>query len=420
MKKISLIVLIIIFLALVSTANDARVLTGLLTGLPTLNHIMKITLINQMPDPAEPGKYVDLRFKFENNGTKTAENIEAEILTQYPFSLDPGTSPLKSVGSVNAQQKGDRGVIIKFRLRVDKDALEGETEIKLRYREDKGVWITMPDYIISIQPFDAILLLDKVVSNPEVIRPGEKATIDITFKNVAEILLKKIRVKVKFGTAPLAPIGSTNEKVIAKIDKNEESKVRFDFIAEPGARSGIYKLPVEFIYFDNLGNIYNRNSTIGLIIGSEPDLSITLDESDVYQVKKSGDVVVKIVNKGLTDIKFMNIRLMPSDNYIILSNEEVYIGNIDSDDYETADFDLFIEKGKKDNVVLPILIEYKDAINNDFRETIELTLPLYSSSEAKKFGLKKGNGLIGYIILILVVVGGLFAYRKWGKRKKKN
>jgi hypothetical protein len=159
---------------------------------------------------------------------------------------------------------------------------------------------------------------------------------------------------------------------------------------------------------------------MGIVIGAKPDLSITLDDSEIYESSKSGEIVVKVVNKGVTDIKLMNMKLMPSNKYRILSNDEVYIGNIDSDDYETADFKLFIEKSKEKQIKVPVVLEYKDANNNDFKETIELTLDLYSALEAKKFGLKKGNGFVGNLVIAIIVVAGLFIYRKWRKHKKKH
>jgi len=419
MKKMILFVLIMMFF-LVGTSG-ARVLTGLNTGLPITNfHILKIGMLNQIPDPAEPGKYVDIRFKFENNGSKTAENIEAEILPQYPFSLDPGTDGIKKVGSLNTQQKGDKGVIIKYRIRVDKDALVGQSDIELRYRVDNGAWITPPEFEIDVQPFDAILLLDKVASNPGIIRPGEKAAVDITFKNIAGILLKKIRVKIKLGGVPLAPIGSTNEEVIEKIGKDEVASVRFDLIGEPDAQSGVYKVPVEFAYYDNLGNIYNRNSTIGLIVGSEPDLLTNIDATTIHQSGEPGEVTIKIVNKDVNEIKFLNAKLAESGDYRIISPNEVYVGNIDSDDYETAEFKMFVKKTKDKKIVLPVTLEYKDANNKEYIDELKLELQLYDASEAKKFGLVNGNGKIGIFITILIVVVGFFIYRIWRKRKKKK
>ena len=418
MKKIILLGLIMLIL-LVSGVSGGVI--SKLAGLPIeTDYIMKVTMLNQMPDPAEPGKYVDVRFKFENNGSKVAKNVEAEILPQYPFTLDPGTSAIKSLGSINPQQKGDNGVIIKYRLRVDKDALEGQNEIKLRYKTEDNVWITLPEFKINIQPFDAILLLDKVVSNPEVIKPGEKAILDIRFKNIAEILLKKIRVKIDLSGVPLAPIGSTNEEVIEKIDKNEEATVRFNLIGEPDAQSDIYKVGVVFDYYDGLGNSYTRNNTIGLIVGSEPDLSVNIDSTTIYQPGKSGSVTIKIVNKDVNEIKFLNAKLEESENYSIVSPSEVYVGNIDSDDYETAEFDIFVKNKKEGEIVLPILLEYKDANNRPYTDEIKLKLPLYGMSEAKQFGLVKSNGKMGFIIIILVVVVGLVVYTRWRKGKKKK
>jgi hypothetical protein len=383
------------------------------------SYIIRVGMISQIPDPAEPGKYVDLRFKFENNGSKVAENIEAEILPEYPFSLDPGVSAKKSLGSINPQQRGDNGVIIKYRLRVDKDALEGQSEIKLRYKIGESGWVTLPEFKVNIQPYDAILLLDMVKSEPETIKPGEKAKIEITFNNMAEILLKKIRVKLDLQDTPFAPIGSTNEKVIDKIDKGEKSKVVFDMIAEPDADSGVYKVPIEYVYFDNLGTEYSRDSKIGLIIGAEPDLAYTIDSTTIYQAGNKGDVCIKIVNKGVNDIKFLNVKMAESDDYTIISPSEVYIGNIDSDDYETADFTIFVKNTKEKKVVLPVTFEYKDANNADYVRNVNLELPLYNPQEAKKFGLIKSKRKLGFFIVVAIVIVGVFIYIMLRKRKRR-
>jgi hypothetical protein len=416
MNKISFVILVLILAAVFSGVAYAAI------ARPPIDtdYIMKVSMLNQMPDPAEPGKYVDLRFKFENNGSQLAENVEAEILPQYPFAIDPGTDPIISLSSINPQQKGDNGVIIKYRLRVDKDALEGQNPIKLRYRVNGQAWITMPEFNVNIQPYDAILVLEKVVFNPEVIKPGEKATADITFKNIAEISLNKVRVILDIGGAPIAPIGSTNEKVIEKIDKNEEADVKFNIVGEPNAQSGIYKVGVAYIYYDALGNAYSRNSTIGLIIGSDPDLLVGIDSTTIYQSGTTGEVTVKIVNKGVNEIKFLNVKLAESGSYRMISPSEVYVGNIDSDDYETADFKLALKDKGSNDVILPLKLEYRDANNKEYTQDIELKLTLYDTSEAKELGLVQGNGKVGFVVVIVVVVAGLFIYLRWRRHRKKK
>ena len=102
------------------------------TQMPARTSQIEVTLINQEPDPAEPGNYVDARFKLDNNGSEEARNVEIEILPQYPFSLDPGREALRSAGTLQSMQRGDVGVIAKYRLRIDKNAVEGENGIKIR------------------------------------------------------------------------------------------------------------------------------------------------------------------------------------------------------------------------------------------------------------------------------------------------
>ena len=412
MKKILIVILILIVLSL---GVNAQVMTKL-----SKYADVRVSFVNQEPDPAEPGKYVDVRFKFENNGFDQAKEVVIELLPEYPFSLDPGKSAIKKLGALHARQFGETAVIIKYKLRIDKNVVEGENELKLRYKFDGYGWIEPDNFNINIQTHDAILAVDAVSIDKKTLEPGSSGIVKIKLANKADSILKNIKVTLGLGDLPLVPIDSTNEKSIYKIDSRQSYEFEFKVLAKPNADSGVYKVPLSVSYLDELGKSYLKNVTIGLTIGAKPDLSITLDDSEIYESGKSGEIFVKIVNKGVTDIKFMNIKLMPSDNYRILSNEEVYIGNIDSDDYETADFELFIGGSKEKKVSLPVVLEYKDANNNDFKERIELTLDLYSASEAKKFGLKKGNGFVGNLVIVVIVVAGLFIYRKWRKHKKKH
>ena len=412
MKKILIVILILIVLSL---GVNAQVMTKL-----SKYADVRVSFVNQEPDPAEPGKYVDVRFKFENNGSDQAKDVVIELLPEYPFSLDPGKSAVKKLGALHARQFGETAVIIKYKLRIDKNVVEGENELKLRYKFDGYGWIEPDNFNINIQTHDAILAVDAVSIDKKTLEPGSSGIVKIKLANKADSILKNIKVTLGLGDLPLVPIDSTNEKSIYKIDSRQSYEFEFKVLAKPNADSGVYKVPLSVSYLDELGKSYLKNVTIGLTIGAKPDLSITLDDSEIYESGKSGEIFVKIVNKGVTDIKFMNIKLMPSDNYRILSNEEVYIGNIDSDDYETADFELFIGGSKEKKVSLPVVLEYKDANNNDFKERIELTLDLYSASEAKKFGLKKGNGFVGNLVIVVIVVAGLFIYRKWRKHKKKH
>lgn len=414
MKKIFIVILSILVILAISISAVKQS-----TQRPAKIQDINVNLINQEPDPAEPGNYVDVRFKFDNNGSKEARNVEVEILPEFPFSLDPGREAIKKIGTLQSMQKGDVGVIVKYRLSIDKSAIEGENEIKIRYRIDNGIWIELEEFLIDIQTLDAILAIESIITSDSII-PGKSTIVILKLKNMADSLLKDIKIKIDIDNVPLVPLGSTNEKTLYQLDSKKSYNVEFKLIAEPDAESKIYKVPLTLEYSDELGKKYYKNQTMGITIGAKPDLSITLDESDVIESSKAGEVVIKVVNKGVTNIKFMNIKIIPRNEYKILSNNEAYLGNIDSDDFETADFDVFVKKTDKESITIPFSVEYKDANNNNYKNIIELKLNLYTSSEAKKFGLKEENSFVGILIIIIIVLVGLWYYRKYRKKKKKT
>lgn len=384
---------------------------------------LRISITMQDPDPVEPGKEVEASFKIENNGT-TANNVILEILPEYPFSLVTGENAAKSVGTISTSQSGKQSVIVRYKLKVAQDAVDGNHEINVRYKsEGFDSWITLENLKIKVQSHDAIISVDKFITEPSVVAPGSKTKLTILLKNYATSLLKDIKIVLDLGKSgdeatPFSPLGSTNEKVIAYIEPQSAKSMEFELIVDPDAVSKTYKIPMSIKYSDVLNKNYSKSNIITLIVGDAPDVSVGIDSTTIYRAGSAGELTVKIVNKGLPDMKFVNVMLQKSDNYRIISPAEVYIGNIDSDDYETADFKLFVEKTSEKKIVLPLTVEYKDANNKDYKNTINLELPLYSSSEAKKLGLVKKNGKLIWILLIVLLVAGFFGYRFWKKRRK--
>lgn len=380
---------------------------------------INVTLVNQDPDPAEPGSIVDVRFMFENLGGKAAKDVSVEMLSKYPFSLYSG-SLIQSIGTIQSRQTGDEGVIVKYKLKVDKDAVEGDNEIELRYKVASGGWVKLDKFKISIQSHDAILAVESYSLIPEQIKPGSVSELNIKLKNIADSLLKDIKVKLDLDDVPVAPVKTSNEKTIYNLDSKKEMDVKFNLIAEPGAASNVYKVPLLIEYSDELGEKYNKNSTIGLIIGDSPDLSVYIDSTTIYQARKKGTVVVKFVNKGVSNIKFLNVKVKSSNEFTLLSPKEEYIGKIDSDDYETMDLKIYSKSTKKKKIIIPLIVEYQDSNNEGYEQQINLDLDLYSTSEAKKLGLIKQSRFTGILIFIIIVAAGFFFYRRYRKRRLKS
>ncbi|MEE9525188.1 MAG: COG1361 S-layer family protein [Candidatus Woesearchaeota archaeon] len=407
--------LAILALCLLITLGVASIAHGLIVADSAR---LQVTLISQEPDPASPGGILDLRFKIENKGGGGTEDIIFEVLPEYPFSMYTGSAE-ENIGSMQAYQQGDEGVIVHYELKVDENAVEGDNFIDIRYKfgEMSDRWTYVEDFVIRVRTDDIVLQIDEVESIPEMVPPGQKAKLKFKIRNLADSLVKDLKVKIDLSSEdiPFVPIRSTTEKKIYQLDSKEETVVVFDIMAMADADSQAYKIPLDVSYYDEAGTKYEKSDIISLIVGDKPDIYVGIESSEIYGVNKGGKVTMRFVNKGVTDIKFLNIKLKESKNYEIISPAEVYIGNIDSDDYETAEFNLYV-KSRKDIVPLPLVIEYMDSNNNKYSLTENLELRQYSSLEAKKYGLSRERS-IGGVIIFIIVIGGLGVYI-WRQKKK--
>ena len=124
-----------------------------------------------------------------------------------------------------------------------------------------------------------------------------------------------------------------------------------------------------------------------------------------------------IINKGVSDAKFLTITVLPSADYEVISPNDMYLGNLDSDDYETAQFKIKLNKIAGKSVNIPIRLEYADINNQRYVDDGQISLRVYSGSELKQ--ISGGNGYIGWIGLIILIVAGFFYYRHRKKNLKK-
>lgn len=393
---------------------------------------IQVTMVNQNPDPAEPGNYVEVKFKIENIGSSNAENVIFEILPTYPFSLDPGESAKQNIGSVWGRQIGDKGIILKYRLKVDEDAVEGENDINVRYSLNNGnTWQKPNDFYIDVRTHDAILNIKKITYVPDPMPPGKRAVLSIQLENMADSLLKDIQIElnlitllqsttsVTYEELPFSPLGTTNKQVIKKINPGKVETVDFTLITDPDASADIYKIPITVQYSDELGTNYSKSEIISVVVGDEPLLEPLLDSTEVFMKGQAGMVYVSFTNKGTTDVKLLDVELRESDYIKVISPSKVYIGNVDSDDYETAEFKIYIKDTEDSKVPLVLNYNYLDPNNNLYERQETVYIDLYTKDEAKKYGINGyNNSSSGFVIILIVIVAGYFVYRWWKKRRK--
>ncbi len=397
----------------------ALVIMLLSMGLVQAASNIRVTLLNQDPDPVEPGDYVDVRVKIENSGIDLAQDVRVRFEPAYPFTLETGTSE-RFLGTMRGYQTGEEAAIERFRLRVDTNAIDGDNDITFSYHTLKSGWVELQPFTVHIDRDETLLMVDNVISQPHVVISGDEVQVTIKVSNLGTLDLKDLRFGLDFTGLPFSPIGSTNVKTFKSLDAGQSATVTYTLISDYDAIPGIYRVPFSIIYTDENNNEGTITTVITLIVGDVPSLAVTLEDASSQQPGTQSDVSFKFVNQGLNTLRFLNVKLTPGEGYRLLSTAEDYIGNIDSDDYETADYTIYIEPTTTGKILFPLSYTYQGQDNQEYNGNVELELPLYTLEEATQLGLVKGNGSLTWIYVIIVVVVGFIGYRMWRKRKTKK
>ena len=363
---------------------------------------IRMDLISYQPTNLMPGTYFNTLFEVENLDSENVTDIQFELSTDSSLSVESNSKKKFEVLEPN------KPIQLNYKIRVNTDASSGYKDLTLSYDNSDS---DSERFSVFISAIETNLVLGNIKQQDLI--PGNKGKLTLTLENKANYKVKDVKVMLDLTNVPFAPVNSASEKTVSLISNYGSQDLDFDLIALPTAEAGVYKIPVRIIYFDEFSRSYNLTSMISLTVSAYPFLDINIDKNTLIENSKS-TVSVKFVNRGLTSIKFLNVKLMNSNFYSILSADNFYIGNVNVDDYQTLDFDLVAKA--PGNLILPLMISYKDANNKDYISTVNLNTKVYSASEAKQLGLIQSSNL-SFIFVIIFLIIGLILYFKYRRKR---
>ena len=393
-----------------------------------------VTLLNQEPYPVSPGDYVTLRFKVENKGLKDIENFYVRLIPNYPFTL--ADDEVKYLGNLWGLQQGNIGATVTYKLKVDKDAYPGYFDVDFEYTQDKKTWFKIEGFTVKVESADVRIGVKNVSLTPQELAPGEKGRLNIIVENTGDSLIKDITLKLDLTLStltqqqlsllgavgikvPFSPLNSATEQKVKNLMPGEKKTFSFDIITSPTAEADVYKIPILLTYYDTDNTKHEKQDLISVIVSGKPDIKILLEDATVFLKNQKGKIVLKIVNSGRIDAKFVNIKLENTKDFYVLSQNNNYVGDVDSDDYETAEFEVFVGNTNKD-ILIPVTLNYEDPLGKKYELVEQIPLKIYTVAEAKKYGLIRTSKLLGIVIVILLVGIGYYIYNKVTKQRGKE
>ena len=360
------------------------------------------------PFPVEPGTYFDFFASVKNVGKDTL-SVTCGLDPKYPFSMDAGEENYRTFTRMAEAKEA----LLNFRVRVADTAVEGTNYLDFTCRNVDTGQVNTVQFTVSIKARASTVNIASVLSDPATIRPGQKATLTVAVDSASPNYLRDFKISLGVGsdTLPFAVVGGTNEKLVSEIAPYQSTNFSFDLMAYPSASAGVYKLPITITYSDKLGRAYSISQSSGLVVGSQPNLELAAESSEVSRAGATGKIIFRVMNRGLVNVKTLRIEVQPSKDYVILSSPSQFIGSINSDDFETAEFRIHVSENATGPLALNAKMYYSDTSNAEFASAATATMPLFTQMEAIQYGLETiPDNTLMYAILLLVVLYLLYKY----------
>jgi hypothetical protein len=382
-----------------------------------------------------------------------------EIVEDYPFNLERSQDldRLDSLGNVAFAQE------LQFKIGVKDDAKDGIYPLIVKFGSgDDKTQFYEETFDINVETFDAHISIESVTQNPVEIVPGSEGEIlvsvrnndDKPLRNIDVILdfthtldaysnmnnlismqaminsrLEQINRRVASGLSPLggatpmmtgdnseemsgdaqdfsafAPIGSVTQKRIGVLNPGESADIVFNVIAKPNIGADIYSVPVFVNYNDDDNNPFHIQSHLGIVVNDLPELYVELESSSLRTVDFFGEISVVVANKGLTNLKVVELVLHESDDYeLVTAPRSAYLGELKSGESKASTFTVV---PNKDEVDFLFSVEYRDAFNKEQVTDVSIPFRVINQNFYKDPKLESLYAwlIIGVVMTILVAL----------------
>ncbi|MBT4824378.1 hypothetical protein HN695_07180 [Candidatus Woesearchaeota archaeon] len=436
-KSIMLILFILTLIGSVS-ASEGYVSDG---------SLIKVSMLNQDPDPAKLGDIIEIRLSIGNYGLSSIEDLTISLEPEYPFLKLEGEEYVQHISLLKASTDNEQEIGIKFRMMVDNNAPDGTHTITVKSIETNSPVNTMSknfefELDVQGQEYAQIITIDKSQINL-----GVEEDLKFVITNTGGIPLKNVVFSWSEDSGTILPVFSDNNKYIKYLGVGDSQTVVYTVMADVNAVPGLYQLDLNMKFDSYETSTQEILTTAGVFVGGKTDFDVTFSEGD------SGKTSLSIANIGNTPAYSVTVVVPKQNNFKVTGSSASIVGNLDKGDYTIVSFNImdlriaptFTEPLTDEQKAakqlansengLKVIVQYTDTSGkrHDIEKLIPIQLSMTSGDGTTLVpGSKKGmrgtqtptsNGIWTnptFYIPVIAIIIGIISYIVYKRKKKAN
>ncbi len=239
-----------------------------------------VVMINQDPYPAVPDSYVNVVFQVSGIGNSYCKGVKFRLVPKYPFSFDAGQDPgWKVVQGSTYIPTGMTDWNLPYKLRVDKDALDGNSSVDVYYGKFDNLSADLA-YNSIIKSFD-IVIEDSRTSFDGVLQEASGSSISIAIANTGKYTANSMIVRIP--EQENFRVSGTNGQMVGNLNSGDYTIVGFTVTQIPN----VQRVP-------GTNSSLNRNSL-------NSDLKVQIDYTDGIGERRTSTLEIPVQGSILTN-----------------------------------------------------------------------------------------------------------------------
>lgn len=307
LEQVTALCVLVVFLSVMVSPAAAAPIKGA-TGSK-----IQMNFMYQDPDPADAGKYVDLRWQIVNTIVGSKDNLRFRLDAGYPFLFEAGDSPDKYLGASAGTNDDNVYYILHYKLKVADNALKGTYNVTLGWTAGDG-W-TEKEFPVYVDPRRSDFVVGALVTSPEkLIADTDEAKLSVNIDNIGEGDAENVKVKLLLPSGFKPTYSYSDEDSIGIVEKGSSKKATFYVDIDENVREGEYKALLEIAYKDenDESNLY-RTGRLDLKIPIKPAPyliveSVTSTPENPVPGGKA-DILIKVRNTGNEKAESVSLRV---------------------------------------------------------------------------------------------------------------
>ena len=242
----------------------------------TADASLDVSVDNYYPNPVEAGDYFTVWLKVTNR-EETTTSYSIKFKPSYPFSLDPGEE-----NTITGEVGPKGSVTERFKIRVDKEAKEGDNDMVFEYGGCGGCVLEEKSMSITVVEFQT--MFDVVVQ--EISTEGVFIAIANIGKNPANAITVSIPEQEYFKTDLIS------SSIVGNLESGDYTIAAFKILPLKKEIKEKQELNVQIDYTDPFGV---RRTVIRKVLLNPASLSsLNTDELAASKTKQSSTIITNI------------------------------------------------------------------------------------------------------------------------------